>query len=54
MAVSIILVPGATTSISALSVSMNKDRYDVARHARLAVDFWLKALTTILALPGWY
>ena len=51
MVVSIMLVFGATTLIFTLSNSMNKDRYDVTRHARLVVDFQLKASATIFALP---
>ena len=51
MVVSIMLVSGAIISIFALSSSMNEGRCDVKRHARLVVDFQLKASATALALP---
>ena len=52
MVASMMLVSDATTSILALSNSMNKGQGDLTRHAILAVDFTLKASATTLALPG--
>ena len=52
MVVSIMLVPGITSSIFAISNLMNKGGYDVTRHARLTFDPRLKASATTLALSG--